>query len=213
MDVYKTEDEQVEALKEWWKENGTSAVLGVALGLGAIFGWRAWQAHQIAEAEAASVLFQELVAAVREPNPDKAKQSAGRIEERYSKTAYAIFARLILARLAVEASDLDAAAGHLRWALEKNTESALEREIQLRLARVLSAQEKFDEAITLLDLADAGEYAATYDELRGDIEVLRGNPDAARAAYERALGRTRPAGADGSLLELKLDNLGRKPPS
>jgi predicted negative regulator of RcsB-dependent stress response len=40
VDVYTTEDQQVEALKRWWKENAKSILLGVALGLAAVFGWR-----------------------------------------------------------------------------------------------------------------------------------------------------------------------------
>ena len=58
MDVYKTEDEQWEAVRQWWRENGMSAVFGIVLGLGAIFGWRWWQTHQIEQAEAASGIYQ-----------------------------------------------------------------------------------------------------------------------------------------------------------
>ena len=45
MDVYKTEEEQVEAIKKWWQENGKSIIAGVVIGITAIFGWRAYDSH------------------------------------------------------------------------------------------------------------------------------------------------------------------------
>lgn len=211
MDVLRTEEEQLQALREWWKENGVSAVLGIVAGLAAVFGWRAWQAHGIAEAEAASTQYQQLVAEVRGSESDKAGKAAAEILQNHPDTAYAVFAALIQAKLAVDASDLDAAASHLRSALGKNADPVLEKEIQLRLARVLASQAKYDEALALLDAGAAGAFAMAYDELRGDIEASRGNRDAARTAYERALTQTHSAGADSGVLEAKLNALGPKP--
>ena len=211
MDVLRTEEEQIQALRDWWKENGTSAVLGIAIGLAAVFGWRAWQAHQIERAEAASAVYQQLVNALRASESDKAGKTAAEIRQEYPDTVYAVFAGLIQAKLAVDASDLDAAAGHLRAALQKNRDPVLKWEIQLRLARVLASQAKYDEALALLDAASAGAYEAAYAELRGDIEASRGNADAARAAYERALPLLRSSGANAGMLEAKLNALGPKP--
>ena len=36
MDIYQTEDEQVEALKKWWEENGKSVIFGLCIGVVAI---------------------------------------------------------------------------------------------------------------------------------------------------------------------------------
>ena len=33
MEVYTTEEQQVEVIKEWWKENGTSVIAGTVIGL------------------------------------------------------------------------------------------------------------------------------------------------------------------------------------
>ena len=40
---YETEEEQIEALKDWWRENGNSLLIGVAVALVAVFGFRGWQ--------------------------------------------------------------------------------------------------------------------------------------------------------------------------
>ena len=43
MDIYASEEEQVQAIKKWGKENGPGIIAGLILGLGALFGWRYWQ--------------------------------------------------------------------------------------------------------------------------------------------------------------------------
>ena len=86
MDIYQTEEEQVEALKKWWAENGKSAVFGVVLGLGAIFGWREWQDYETARAMAASELYQELVVAARSDDAVKLEDRAQDIIAEYDTT-------------------------------------------------------------------------------------------------------------------------------
>jgi len=206
LDVYRTDEEQVEAIRAWWRENGRSALFGVVLGLAAIFGWRSWQAWEAAQTEAASALYQQMMEAVRAGQSVDATKAGERIAAEYGKSSYAVFARLALAGLAMDAKDPDAAAGHLRLALEQNKVAALEPEIRLRLARVLAARGKHDEALALIAGPLADGYAAAADELRGDIESARGNVDAARSAYEKA--RSAPAGASDELLDLKLESLG-----
>jgi predicted negative regulator of RcsB-dependent stress response len=209
VDVYRTEEEQVEAIKAWWRENGRSAVFGVVLGLAAIFGWRGWQAWETARAEAASALYEEMLGAMRDGKPGEAGKAGEKLASEYAGTAYAVFARLTLAGLAVDAKDLAAAAEHLRKALEHNEDPALETEISLRLARVLAARSEFDAALALItNPATTDSYRAAIDELRGDIEAARGNLDAAREAYGKA--RSGATGAPDELLELKLESLGSR---
>ena len=53
MDVYNTEEEQVEAIKKWWNENGKSIITGIIIGVIAIFGWRSYENHTAMQAKAA----------------------------------------------------------------------------------------------------------------------------------------------------------------
>ncbi len=210
MDVYRTDEEQAEAIKKWWAENGKSIVVGIFIGLAAVYGWRWWQDYKIEQAEAASEIYQEMVVAVRDDkNADAAQKTAERIISDYGSTAYALFTKLTLAKLAVDEKEYVIAEDHLRWALDNNHEDSLEHLIRLRLARVLIAQEKSDAAMTLLDVKAPGQFGNGYDELRGDIFNLRGDSEAARSAYQQAITKKRSLGNDISLLEMKLDDLGR----
>jgi predicted negative regulator of RcsB-dependent stress response len=208
VEVYRTDEQQIESLRAWWKENGTSIIFGVALGVAGIFGWRWWQEYETAQAEAASGLFEQMTTASRQSDNKAAESLATRLVEEFPSTGYAVLAKLYQARRSVDAGDLDAAAAHLQWALEQDPDSWLKLELALNLARVRTAQEKYDEALALISVPDAGEFSASYDELRGDIEILRGNHAAARTAYERAVAASRAKRLDTAILELKLDNLG-----
>lgn len=209
MDVYRTEEEQVEALKKWWKENGKSVVIGLVIGLGAIFGWRTWQEEQLRQAEAASEMYQQMVIAVRDDNdPDQAQKTAEQIINDYGSTVYAVFAKLLQAKLAVDAQNLEGATEYLRWSLDNNHDKSLQHLIRLRLARVLLARDKSDAASSIIDVKQIGPFSAAYDELRGDIKQHDGDIEAARIAYQQALTKRQASRKDISVLEIKLDELG-----
>lgn len=208
MDVYTTEEEQVEALKKWWKENGTSIIFGIVLGLAAVFGWRGWQEHKSAQAQAASELFQDVLSALRSDSPDKAESPANEIVKTYSSTGYAVPAQLVLAKLAVNGDKLDEAAAHLKQALKQSDSPTLSLDIRLRLARVQSAKGDYDAALATLNVKDPGAFSPGYEELKGDILSGQGKAQDAYAAYEQALKQYRKQGTDTSMLEMKIDELG-----
>ena len=208
MDVYTTEEEQVEALKKWWKENGTSIIFGVVFGLAAVFGWRGWQEHRSAQAQAASELFQDVLSSLRSDSPDKAASPAREIVKTYGSTGYAVPAHLVLAKLAVADNKLDEAAGHLNQALAQSDSPALSLDIRLRLARVQAAKGDYDAALATLNVKDPGAFSPGYDELKGDILASQGHAQDAYSAYQQALEQYRKQGTDTSMLEMKIDELG-----
>jgi len=209
LDVYKTEDEQVETIRKWWEENGKSALFGIVLGLGAIFGWRTWQANIIAQAEAASDIYQQSLAALNQDARQEARRHALEIIGNYPKTGYAVFARLILASLATDDADYNSAEEHLIWALDNVKIESLKHEVRLRLAQVHIAAGKYDQALSLLNIGQQGAFAPLYNELRGDVYVLQNNPAEARAAYQQALLTARSSSVDQSILNVKIDSLGQ----
>ena len=207
MSEYRTDEEQAEALKKWWNENGKFIIAGVVIGIGAIFGWRGYNTHQAQQAVEASVLYEQMIIASREDDSENVAVYANRILENYKSSTYATFATLMLAKQAAETGELDEAETHLRWVLNNSSQEELEHVARLRLARVLIAGEKLDQADKTLKVSNTGDFSSRYEELRGDILVKQNRVDEARQAYEKALANS----ADGNnpILQMKLDDLGR----
>ena len=210
MDVNRTEQEQIEALQKWWADNGKAVISGILIGLAAIFGWRGWQVHLQATAEAASDLYTNMIIEVRDHKNNKAREYAGKLVNEYSKTAYASFAALMLAKLDVEDAKPVEAIKQLQLVLDKSDQDSLKHLARLRMAGILLDENKPDEALSVLNVNDEGAYAAGYAELRGDIYARQGKYEEARAAYQITLGDSGTESNDTSYLQMKIDDLGRQ---
>ena len=214
MDVYATEEEQAEQVKKWLKENGPAILIGLVLGLGGLSGWRYWQTSQRVQAEAASSAFEHLTAFVQSGKIDQARKFGDKVINDFPKSVYAEFTALTLAKLAVEKNDFADATKRLQWVADHAKLPELKRLAKLRLAKVLLAEGKAEEAWRAVqDISDKPASAA-LSELKGDILVAQGKPDDARRQYLEATvqaGTKDPNETD--TLAMKLNNLGAAPAS
>ncbi len=205
MNTYETEEQQVEAIKKWWRDNGMSVTLGVVLGLGAVFGWRGWVNYQDRQAEHAASLYEELNAAVTATEIKQAEMAAERISLDYGATSYKALAALSLAKARYQAQDTAGAEQQLRLALEHAPADAIKQLAALRLARLLLSDGRIEQATQALDEnPPAQAFAAEYAALRGDLAVAGGQPETARARYLEAIAQR---ASNSQLLQQKLDNL------
>jgi predicted negative regulator of RcsB-dependent stress response len=207
MEEFESEDQQIEAIKKWWKENGVSLLLGLGIGVGALLGWREYLAYQTDHSAEASDLYQAVQTQVAQNRLDDAHiNKADIIRNEYSDTPYAALASMAQAKYEFEHGDIDSALMHLRWASENSTEPDVQNVAKLRLARILIAQKKHAEAEAIL-LADyPAAFTAGYEELKGDLYVAKGEIAQARVAYDKAINA-----ADGNAsrwLRLKRQDLG-----
>ncbi|NCT80129.1 tetratricopeptide repeat protein [Pseudomonas stutzeri] len=206
-----TEEEQLAQIKEWWQRNGKPLMLGAVIALVLVFGWQFWQKHQINQAQSASVLYQQLLTAALESGEvDAAEVSrlGNLLKKDFAGTHYAQYGSLLIAKVAVEAGRLDEAASELRAILDKPADKTLDELARQRLARVLAAQDKADEALKLLDGEADKAFAASREELKGDLLVQLGRDDEAHAAYSKAKESLSQDAAIGGL-QMKLDDLAR----
>jgi predicted negative regulator of RcsB-dependent stress response len=203
-----TDDERVEDLKKWWKENGASILVGIALGLIAIFGWRYWTSYRDAQAETASRSYDAFVAAVAKPDPEAARQRGQAVIADFPKSPYAVLAALRLAKLAVDGGDHAAASQQLEWVIGNARLDEIKDIARLRLARVKFAAGQIAEAEKLLDGATTASLSAEREELKGDWYLAGNQLEKARTAYAAALA----ASGGNRLLQLKLDNLASATP-
>lgn len=212
---YQTDEEQVEALKKWWAEHGKSTVISVVVAVAAVLGWQGWQKQQQAEIDAASAVYQNLLTATMANNGQLTQQQsatanhlADTLKSDFSNTTYADFAALYKAKFAVANNDLAAAEQELRWILAGGASPEITIQANLRLARVLYAQEQFAEALKQLDM-DAGGYASAFEEVRGDILTAQGDLVAASMAYQKSMELALQADPPmpNPLLSLKIQHL------
>ncbi|MCJ8169195.1 YfgM family protein [Atopomonas sediminilitoris] len=205
-----TEEEQIALLKNWWKENGMPIVTGAVLALAGVFGWQAWQEHQQVSNQQGSIAFEQLMQAMlasgEAVDADKVLKLADTLKTEHANSAYAAFASLFVAKLAVEQNKLDDAAAELKNLLDGQATAEVKEIARQRLARVLAAQDKADDGLALLTGEASAAYIAARAEIRGDLLKQLGRFDEARAAYQQALD----AGSDGASVQLKLDDLAKE---
>jgi len=209
METHTTEEQQIAALKNWWKENGSSIVTGIVLGLAVLFGAKAWFAYQERTAQNASNVYMVMMNALETGDTSAVTERAGLLISEFSRTPYAAFAALALAKLQLDAGEPEAAQAQLQWALDNGSSAEIQAVARLRLARVLVARGELDAAERLLDQAVPGSaFDALYTEVRGDIYQARGEAVLANDAYQQALATMPPDAPGRQLLQLKHDNFG-----
>ncbi len=205
MDAYQTEEQQVEALKAWWKENSRSIIVGVVVGVSAIMGWKAWQNQIHTQAEQASNIYEQLLVANEKGEGDAISKLSHQLIDGYSDSAYAEYASLFLAKQKVLAGENGKAKELLQALVEKSKHEDIVHLARVRLAQLLLDENSPAGVVQLLSPIDSGSFSVLYDELLGDAYVVLGEKEKARLAYQKALLKpTRNSG----LIQLKLDDLG-----
>ena len=205
MATYQTDEEQVEAIKKWWKENGKSVIGGIALGLLVVGGGKGWMEYSRVQAENTSNLYESFSQAARGDDLEAAAQRADQLMTDAGKTAYAAFAALEMAKLRYQAGDKEKARQRLQWVVDNTGEQGIKQLAQLRLANLLLDMGKPDAAEALAQSVSQGGFGAEFDALKGDIAMAKGDKEAARQAWQKALDQV---AAEVTALRMKLTSVG-----
>ncbi len=202
---YETDEERLEAIKRWWKENGTAIIAGALIGLGAIWGWRLWINHQQQLATQASIVFEQLMQAASDRQAESVLKHSTTLADDFGSTAYPALGALVAAKALYESGRVEEAMNQLQLAIDRSPNSAISRLAALRLARLQFAENQLDAAAKTIERYDTSPaFAADFAALRGDLALARGDRSAAESAYQRAIELGSPL---ASLIRLKLDNL------
>ncbi|PCI68432.1 MAG: hypothetical protein COB26_01385 [Piscirickettsiaceae bacterium] len=217
MDVYQTEEEQVESLKKWWAENSRSIIFGVGIGLFAIFGWQSWKEHAHTQAVESSGLYEQMVKAVKNDNPEAAIQLSHEINKTYGDTPYVGLAGLQKAKIELEQSKRKEAIATLMGVADSANNNSIQHIARLRAFRLrvgdadmTAVINDIDDVIAEKNGINPGEFIGQYEAVKGDAYRLLGDVKNARYSYIAAL---RNATLDKRLMQLKLDDLGPPPKS
>lgn len=206
------EQEQWELAKQKIRELWIYVVGGIALGLGGLGAWNWWQERREVQAETASARYEELLQAFQRNDTTRGLTLLNELKTEYSWTPYPALGELIAARVHVEANELDKAAAGLKSVMDTAHDDEVQLIARMRLARVYSAQGKHDEALALLKVDQAGEFAPRLADTRGDVLLAKGDRDAALREYLAARASPDDGRLDQDMLDLKIRDLGGTPP-
>ena len=206
MDEFLSEKEQLEIFRQWWRENGWYLVGGIGLGVLGLLGWNRYNAYVDTRSEEAAAIYVELRNAVGDDDAGSARNLLIELREDFPASPYADHGGLLVALMRLDAGQLDAAIEDYSFVMENTSDPELALIARLRLARVLSQDESYIEALAVLDIAP-GSFSARYNEVRGDIHAALGDADSARAAYSAALNAQETGLVDRNLVQMKLDDL------
>ena len=203
--AYSIEEEQeINQLKDWWKENGKTIIVAFILGVGGMFGWRYWQAHQAEQIAQASAQYDALIYSAQQDEQAK-KANIEQFVQANSKTTYAVFALLDEAKKATEKQDFAAAEVNLNQALTQSQDEVLTYIVALRLSAVQFQLGQLDNALTTLNQVKGESFSARKALLTGDIQVAKGDKVAAKNSFEQA--QQSGSQLEQQMAKMKLNNL------
>ncbi|MEE4692090.1 tetratricopeptide repeat protein [Pseudomonas alliivorans] len=207
-----SEDDELAGVKDWWQRNGKPLVAGGLLALIVVLGWQFWHRYQANQSQGASMLYQQLLETALTPSGQadttRVAEISGKLKSEYGGTTYAQYGSLFVAKVAVDNGKLDDAAAELKVVADKPANDTLGEIARQRLARVLAAQNKADDALKLLEGDAEKSFLASREELKGDLLVQLGRTDEAHAAYQKAKSALSEEAAVGGL-QMKLDDLAK----
>ncbi|MEW5560652.1 YfgM family protein [Enterobacter asburiae] len=204
MEVYSNENDQVDALKSFFAENGKALAVGVILGIGALVGWRYWTSHQEDTSRESSQAYQNAVTSLKAGKPET--YAAAEKIAANEKNAYGAFAALELAQQFVDANELDKAEKQLQLGLAAASDDNLKSVINMRLARVQLQMKQPDAALKTLEGIKGEGWTAIVADLRGEILLSKGDKQGARAAWEAGV-KSDASPALSEMMRMKMNNL------
>lgn len=201
------EQEQLAALKAWWKEHGGGVALATLLVACAVAAWSGWTWYQRSQAADAALLYDTLQKAARANDLKATQDTAGAILENHPRSAYAPLAALVSAKVQFQAGDLKTARAQLQWVIEHAKSDEIRSIAALRLASVLVDDKDAEAALKALEAKPHPGFESLYAAQRGDILMVQNKREEARTAYKAALEKAEPGPLRESL-RLKLEALG-----
>ena len=201
------EQEQLDALKTWWKMYGNLVTTVVTVVSVLVIVWQGWQWYQRTQAAEASAVYAVLEQALAVQDIQRVKGATGELTEKYARTTYASLAALQSARVAFDAGDLKTAKLQLQWAVEHG-KNEIKDIARLRLSAVLLDEKSFEDALKALGEPESEAFAARFSALKGDVLLAQGKASEALAAYQQAQSKMQEkSGPDFELLKQKIDHL------
>jgi len=202
---YETEEQQVDAIKQWWKDNGNTLVIGAVIGFAGLWGWRFYNDSVVEGQETASQAYNDMLVKFEAQGEDADLDQVTAFITANSDSNYAVLASLLLSKEAVAKKDFELAKSQLVQLQSQNEYAPLNPLINLRLARVEVELGQLTEALATLALVTETGFIAKAEQVKGTVYLKQGDVDSARSAFQRAIDAT--TGRVDPVLQLQFDDL------
>lgn len=204
MDIHQTEEQQVEAIKKFWNENGNSIIAGLVIGFSAWIGYGLYQENKLEQEFAVSDSYQSVVKLAAD-DKEKYRQAGENFIKENAESSYSALTALSLAKDAAESKDWSQVEKYLTTAIAKATDNGIKSIATVRLARVQIELEQYEAALTTLSATLPESFTAIVEETKGDAYLKQGKVSQARTAYQAALAVE--GQSSNQNLQMKLDDL------
>jgi predicted negative regulator of RcsB-dependent stress response len=207
------EYEQGEQVRKWLRQNGSSIITGIALGLACIFLWNWWQGQGSRHREEAATQYVSFTDAIAAKDNSKIDALAAAFDSKYADTGFSALATLRNAQYLQSNGQTAKAIALLHAKAGKIKDPIMSELFVLHEGRLLLIAGKPDDALKRIAGIQNSNFPEVLGELRGDIQMAKGQRDEARKSYEQALTHLDQAAPTRGLLELKLIDAGGQPPA
>jgi predicted negative regulator of RcsB-dependent stress response len=202
------EQEQIDQLKHFWARYGNLITWTLIVVLGGFAAWNGWNWWQRSQSIKAAALYDEIERAVQARDAGKVEQALGDIKNQFGSTSFAAQGALLAAQSLFEAGKVEAATAALSWVADGSSDEAYQAVARLRLAAVRMESKQYDEALKLLQAPAPEAYAGLVADRRGDVFMVQGKTEEAKAEYRKAWDSLSPRTEYRQLVQVKLASLG-----
>ncbi len=205
------EQEQLDQLRHFWKQYGNLISWALIAVLGALASWNFYQYWQRTQAAQAAAMYDEVERAVSGADGAKIDRAFADMKDRFSSTAFAQQAGLLVAKQYYELGNMEAAKSALGWVAEKSSDPGYQAVAKLRWAGILIETKAFDDALKIL----GGSFPVNFDALvadrKGDLFLVQGKKSQAVDEFTKAYRLFDERTEYRRLVEVKLNSLGVDP--
>jgi len=209
MEAFETEEQQVEAIKKWWRDNYKLVILLAVVGVGSILGTQYYQENKIIMGEAASDNFNAVLDASEKKQSEIISDRTSLLQKDFQSSPYASQATLLWAKNLAESGKNEEAIDKLLWVEKNSNDKALQEIALIQRAKLMASSKQLEQALQLLQTVTEDEtFTAIKLETKGDILVVQGKLSEARKAYDEAIGKYLLLGTNVDIVQIKRNDLG-----
>lgn len=205
------EQEQLDQLKQFWKQYGNLITWALVVVVAAYAGWNGWQYWQRRQAAQATALYEEVERFAASGDAARLDRALADMKDKYGRTAQAQQAALLVAAVHATAGRQDAARAALQWVADEAGDEGYKALARLRLAGLLLDSKSYDEALKQLSGNFPAQFAALVADRRGDIYLAQGKKSEAGAEYQKAWRGLEEDNSYRRVVDVKLAALGLSP--